>query len=65
MAPGAPDELTPEQVRSHGLARQLATDLLGWLQPPPAELRALAARLGQPEPQISQDAPGEDPPPPP
>ena len=66
----AADELTPEQVRSHGLARQLATDLLGWLQPPPAELRALAARLGQPEPQssqdvASQDAPNEDPPPPP
>jgi tetratricopeptide (TPR) repeat protein len=37
------DGLTPEQVRSHGLARQLATDLLGWLQPPPAELRELAA----------------------
>jgi tetratricopeptide (TPR) repeat protein len=40
------DELTPEQVRGHGLARQIVSDLLTMQAPASGSLRALAARLG-------------------
>ncbi|MEP7024112.1 MAG: helix-turn-helix transcriptional regulator [Actinomycetota bacterium] len=39
------ERITPQQVRSHGLARQIATDLLAMADPPDTELRELAARL--------------------
>jgi len=38
------ETITPEQVRSHALVRQLVSDLLT-MQDPPAELRDLARRL--------------------
>jgi transcriptional regulator with XRE-family HTH domain len=40
------DELTPEQVRGHGLVRRLVADLLTIRDPADGDLRALAARLG-------------------
>jgi transcriptional regulator with XRE-family HTH domain len=40
------EEITPEQVRGHYLARQIISDLLTMQDPPDAELRALAVRLG-------------------
>ena len=40
------DELTPEQVRGHGLVRRLVSDLLTMQDPAGGDLRALAARLG-------------------
>jgi transcriptional regulator with XRE-family HTH domain len=40
------DELTPEQVRGHGLVRRLVADLLTMRDPADGDLRALAARLG-------------------
>jgi len=40
------DELTPEQVRAHGLVRQIVSDLLTMQNPATGELRAVAARLG-------------------
>ncbi len=40
------EDITPEQVRGHELVRQLVSDLLTMQQPPPGELRGLAARLG-------------------
>ena len=40
------EQITPEQVREHDLARQLATDLLTMQDPPSSELRDLAGRLG-------------------
>ena len=40
------EDITPEQVREHDLARQLVTDLLTMQNPPTSELRDLAARLG-------------------
>jgi transcriptional regulator with XRE-family HTH domain len=40
------DELTPEQVRGHGLVRRLVSDLLTMQDPPSNDLQALAARLG-------------------
>ena len=39
------EEITPEQVRSHDLARQLVSDLLTMQDPPAGELRDLARRL--------------------
>jgi transcriptional regulator with XRE-family HTH domain len=39
------EAITPEQVRSHGLVRQLISDLLSTQEPPPPELRDLAQRL--------------------
>jgi transcriptional regulator with XRE-family HTH domain len=40
------EDITPEQVREHDLARQLVTDLLTMQDPPSSELLALARRLG-------------------
>jgi tetratricopeptide (TPR) repeat protein len=40
------ERIAPQQVRTHGLARQLAGDLLTMADPPSPELRELAARLG-------------------
>src|SRR5260370_27506183 len=39
------EEITPEQVRSHDLARQLVSDLLTMQDPPAGQLRDLARRL--------------------
>jgi hypothetical protein len=39
------EAITPEQVRSHGLVRQLVSDLLAMQDPPGAELRDLSRRL--------------------
>jgi transcriptional regulator with XRE-family HTH domain len=39
------ETITPEQVRSHGLVRQLVSDLLTMQDPPGAELRDLSRRL--------------------
>jgi transcriptional regulator with XRE-family HTH domain len=40
------EQLTPEQGRGHELVRQLVSDLLTMQDPPSAELRELAARVG-------------------
>jgi hypothetical protein len=40
------EEITPGQVRSHGMARQLVSDLLTMQDPPVSELRELSVRLG-------------------
>jgi len=40
------DELTPEQVREHGLVRRLVSDLLAMRDPAGGDLHALAERLG-------------------
>jgi tetratricopeptide (TPR) repeat protein len=40
------EQITPEQVREHELVRQLISDLLTMQDPPSAELRDLAMRLG-------------------
>jgi hypothetical protein len=40
------DELTPEQLGGHYLARQIVSDLLTMENPPSEELRALSVRLG-------------------
>ena len=40
------EQITPEQVREHELVRQLISDLLTMQDPPSAELRDLAIRLG-------------------
>ncbi len=40
------DELTPEQVRGHGLVRQLVADLLTMQDPASRDLLGLSARLG-------------------
>ena len=39
------EQITPEQVRSHDLVRQLVSDLLTMQDPPASELRDLAGRL--------------------
>jgi tetratricopeptide (TPR) repeat protein len=39
------EDITPEQVRAHDLARQLVSDLLTMQDPPSSELRALAERV--------------------
>ena len=39
------ETITPEQVRSHSLVRQLTSDLLTMQDPPSAELRDLSKRL--------------------
>jgi len=39
------EDITPEQVRTHGLVRQLVSDLLTMHDPPSPELRDLAGRL--------------------
>lgn len=39
------EDITPEQVRAHGLVRQIVTDLLTMQDAPSNELRGLAARL--------------------
>jgi transcriptional regulator with XRE-family HTH domain len=38
--------LTPEQIRNHRIARQLVSDLLTMQEPPSADLRELADRIG-------------------
>ena len=40
------EDITPEQVRGHDLARQLVSDLLTMQDPPSRELRDLAVRVG-------------------
>jgi transcriptional regulator with XRE-family HTH domain len=40
------EQITPEQVRTHDLVRQLVSDLLTMQDPPSSELRGLAGRLG-------------------
>jgi transcriptional regulator with XRE-family HTH domain len=40
------EDITPEQVRGHELVRQLVSDLLTMQDPPSAELRELAGRVG-------------------
>lgn len=40
------EDITPEQVRGHELVRQLVSDLLTMQDPPSADLRGLAARVG-------------------
>jgi tetratricopeptide (TPR) repeat protein len=40
------DDITPEQVRGHELVHQLVSDLLAMQDPPSAELRELAGRVG-------------------
>ena len=40
------EDITPEQVRGHYLARQIVSDLLTMQDPPGADLHALAVRLG-------------------
>jgi transcriptional regulator with XRE-family HTH domain len=40
------DDITPEQVRGHELVGQLVSDLLAMQDPPSAELRELAGRVG-------------------
>jgi len=40
------EDIAPEQVREHDLARQIVTDLLTMQDPPSSELRDLAERLG-------------------
>ncbi|MGO9082867.1 MAG: helix-turn-helix domain-containing protein [Streptosporangiaceae bacterium] len=40
------EDITPEQVRGHYLARQIASDLLTMQDPPGADLHALSVRLG-------------------
>jgi tetratricopeptide (TPR) repeat protein len=40
------EQITPEQIRGHELVRQLISDLLTMQDPPSAELRELAMRLG-------------------
>jgi transcriptional regulator with XRE-family HTH domain len=40
------EEITPEQVRGHGVVRQLVSDLVTMQDPPSGELRDLAGRLG-------------------
>ena len=39
------ENITPEQVRTHDLVRQLVSDLLTMQDPPSSELRGLARRL--------------------
>jgi len=45
------EQITPEQVRTHDLVRQLVSDLLTMQDPPSAELRELAGRVGAVRPQ--------------
>jgi tetratricopeptide (TPR) repeat protein len=40
------EDITPEQIRGHYLARQVVSDLLTMQDPPGADLHALAVRLG-------------------
>jgi hypothetical protein len=40
------EDITPEQIRGHYLARQIVSDLLTMQDPPSADLHALAVRLG-------------------
>jgi hypothetical protein len=40
------EDITPEQVRRHELARQLVSDLLTMQDPPSGELQELAGRVG-------------------
>ena len=42
------ERITPEQVRSHGLVRQVVTDLIAMQNPPSAELVALSVRVAAP-----------------
>jgi hypothetical protein len=42
------EEITPEQVRVHGLVRQVVADLLAMQNPPGPALAALSARVGAP-----------------
>jgi tetratricopeptide (TPR) repeat protein len=43
------EDITPEQIRVHGLVRQLVSDLLAMQDPPASELRDLAGRLSAPD----------------
>ncbi len=45
MALRQAEDITPEQVRTHGAVRQLVSDLLTMQDPPSSELRDLASRL--------------------
>lgn len=45
MALRQAEDITPEQVRTHGAVRQLVSDLLTMQDPPSSELRDLAGRL--------------------
>jgi hypothetical protein len=40
------EQITPEQLSGHYLARQIVSDLLTMQDPPSEELRALSVRLG-------------------
>ncbi len=40
------EDITPEQVRTHDLVRQIVSDLLTMQDPPSSELRGLAGRVG-------------------
>ena len=40
------EDITPEQIRAHDLVRQLVSDLMAMQDPPSAELRDLAERVG-------------------
>ncbi len=40
------EDITPEQVRGHYLARQIVSDLISMQDPPGPDLRALSVRLG-------------------
>lgn len=42
------ERITPEQVRSHGLVRQVVTDLIAMQNPPSADLVALSVRVVAP-----------------
>jgi transcriptional regulator with XRE-family HTH domain len=44
------EDITPEQVRTHDLVRQLVSDLLTMQDPPPSELYGLAGRLSAAKP---------------
>jgi hypothetical protein len=39
------EDITPEQVLTHDLVRQIVSDLLAMQDPPSSELHSLAARL--------------------
>jgi hypothetical protein len=43
------EDITPEQIRTHGVVRQLVSDMLTMQNPPSAELRSLASRLAPAE----------------
>jgi hypothetical protein len=46
------EDITPEQVRTHEIVRQLVSDLLTMQDPPTFELRDLAGRLAPVKPHV-------------